>query len=59
MAQILKSFLFGRIEQQVGISVPRPGIKPKLPALETRGLNHWTAKEVLQYFQIKYVYTGK
>lgn len=59
MAQILKSFLFGRIEQQVGISVPLPGIKPKLPTPETQSLNHWTDKEVLQYFHIKYVYTGK
>ena len=31
-----------------GILVPRPGIKPTLPALEAGSLNHWTAGEVPQ-----------
>ena len=29
-----------------GILVPRPGIKPAPPALETQSLNHWTARDV-------------
>ena len=29
-----------------GILVPRPGIKPVLPALEAQSLNHWTTREV-------------
>ena len=29
-----------------GILVPRPGIEPVPPALETQSLNHWTAREV-------------
>ena len=31
------------------IFVPRPGIKPITPAVEAQSLNHWTAREVLQY----------
>ena len=26
--------------------VPRPGIKPRSPALGARSLNHWTTREV-------------
>ena len=29
-----------------GILVPRPGIKPAPPALETQSLNHWTARDI-------------
>ena len=29
-----------------GILVPGPGIEPAPPAVEARGLNHWTAREV-------------
>ena len=29
-----------------GILVPQPGMEPMPPAVEARGLNHWTAREV-------------
>ena len=32
-----------------GILVPQPGSEPTAPALETWGLNHWTAREVPSY----------
>ena len=28
------------------ILVPQPGMEPLPPAVETRNLNHWTAREV-------------
>ena len=28
---------------------PQPGIKPRAPALGTRSLSHWTAREVQSY----------
>ena len=31
-----------------GLLVPRPGIKPILPALEVRSPNHWATREFLQ-----------
>ena len=33
-----------------GILVPRPGIEPMSPTLETLSLNHWTTKEVLLHW---------
>ena len=27
------------------ILVPRPGIEPRIPAVEARSLNHWTTRE--------------
>ena len=40
-------FFFPRLCQEAwGISVPRPGIKPKPSALEASCLNHWTAKKI-------------
>ena len=40
-----------------GILVPWPGIEPVPPALEAEGLNHWTAREVLNYI-LKAPYSG-
>ena len=40
-------FFFPRLCQEAwGISVPRPGIKPKPSAMEASCLNHWTAKKI-------------
>ena len=39
--------IFWLCHMACGILVPPPGIKPAPPALETRSLNHWTAREVL------------
>ena len=39
--------IFWLCHMACGILVPPPGIEPAPPALETRSLNHWTAREVL------------
>ena len=33
-----------------GILVPQPGVKPVRPALEAWSVNHWTAREVPNFF---------
>ena len=33
-----------------GILVPRPGIEPVPPAVETQSLNHWTTREVPRWY---------
>ena len=38
-------FSFGR-SVHVGVLVPGPGIKSRLPAVEVQSLNHWTTREV-------------
>ena len=43
-------FLFWLHQVACGISVPQPGIKPASLALEAWILNHWTAREVLEFF---------
>ena len=35
-----------------GILVPQSGIEPALPAVELWSLNHWTAREVLEFFVV-------
>ena len=41
-------FFFGA--EACGISVPRPGIEPVLPAVEAQSANHWTTREVQPLF---------
>ena len=38
------------------ILVPWPGIEPMPPAVEAWSLNHWTAREVLTFFFVKYIF---
>ena len=38
-------FFFWLHHVACGIPVPRPGVKPKPPAVEAQSLNHWTARE--------------
>ena len=40
-------YFFGRAA--CGILVPRPGIRPRPPAVEVPSLNHWTAREFPTY----------
>ena len=35
-----------------GILVPRPGIEPMLPAVESQSLNHWTARDPVKSLAI-------
>ena len=42
----LSFFFFWPCHTACGILVPRPGIEPVPPAVEARGLNHWTTREV-------------
>ena len=44
-------FNFWPCHATCGILVPWPGIEPAPPALEARGHNHWTAREVPMVFQ--------
>ena len=41
--RVKKIFFFGHVA--CGILVPRPGIKPRAPAVRALGPNHWTARE--------------
>ena len=41
--RVKKNFFFGHVA--CGILVPRPGIKPRAPAVRALGPNHWTARE--------------
>lgn len=41
-----KNFVFGNAAAY-GIFLPRAGMEPMSPAVEARGLNHRTAREVL------------
>ena len=43
-------FLFWLHQVECGISVPQPGIRSASLALEAWILNHWTAREVLEFF---------
>ena len=43
----LSSWLHLVLRTARGILVPRPGIEPEFPAVETQSLNHWTTREVL------------
>ena len=38
-----------------GILVPRPGMEAVPPAVEAWSLNHWTTREVPQYFKYCFV----
>ena len=38
-----------------GILVPRPGIEAVPPALGAQSLNHWTPREVLSCFILKFL----
>ena len=49
---VIHLFIFRPHCTACGILVPWPGIQPAPPALEARGLHHWTTREVL----ILYVY---
>ena len=40
------TFRFWPCRDACGILVPRPGMEPAPPAVEARGLNHWTTREV-------------
>ena len=44
-----KLFFFLPHHTACGILVPRPGIGPVPPEVEVEILNHWTAREVLDY----------
>ena len=46
---IALNFIFWPHHAACRILVPRPGIKPVPPAVETWSLNHWTAREVPPY----------
>ena len=44
---LVESFLFLAVLMAAcGISVPRPGIEPAPPAVETQSLNHWTTRKI-------------
>ena len=46
-------FFFWLHDVACRISVPRPGIKPMLPAWGTWSLNHWTTREVSKMYHFK------
>ena len=37
-----------------GILVPQPGTEPKSPALKCQFFNHWTTREILLFFFLKF-----
>ena len=47
--RFLFSFFFLAPLRSMQDLVPPPGIKPTPPAVETRSLNHWTAREVPRF----------
>ena len=49
-------FFFWPHHAACGVLVPRPGIEPRHPAVETQSLNHWTAREVPRenFFMFKF-----
>ena len=40
------NFIFWLPCRACGILVPKPGIEPMLPAVESQSLNHWTLPEI-------------
>ena len=62
-AEILKGlsnfyFTFWLHCMACGILVPPPGIEPTPPVVEARSLNHWTTREVLDFW-IRIALSGK
>ena len=52
---ILFFFFFLSCHTACRIPVPQPGIEPIPPAVETWGLNHWTARAVLSFAHFYWV----